>query len=280
MAEWPGPKLVNVGVLNIAVYEYGDRSNPAVLLLHGGLSTGLTWHDVSVELAKEHFVIATDSRGRGFSDHAPNGDYSTNAFVADAKAIADHLGIQTLSVIGHSEGGAIATALAAKHPNIVESLVILENAHDLDFAAMAKAMPENAIKIPIGTSFTNWDDAESWQRSNLVNQDQGVIDRRMHSRFVERNGRVEWREDQSIFPYKAAHPQSANDRLESIKGVRCRTLFLLAANSNLITDAVADEAIANLTEASWIRIPNTGHNVQEDNLPSTVREIRNFLSNA
>jgi esterase len=278
MNQWSTPKFVDLPNLQAAVYEYGSPSNPPLLLLHGGLSTGLSWHDVAVGLSVEWFILAPDSRGRGLSEHPLDGDYSTEAFVADAKALVDAYEFSKLAIGGHSEGGANATAFAATFPEQVTSLLVLENSHDLDFAAMAAAMPPGAIKIPIGTSFANWDEARIWQISHLPGVSSEVIERRLASRLVEKDGAIEWREDPRIFPYKAAHPQTADDRLDPIKKIQCRTQFLLATGSNLITDEAANIAVSNMPDASWKRIQNTGHNLHEDNLEDSLAEIREFLA--
>jgi pimeloyl-ACP methyl ester carboxylesterase len=212
------------------------------------------------------------------SGHPEDGDYSTEAFVSDAKAVVGDYGISKLAIGGHSEGGANATAFAATYPDIVSSLLVLENAHDLNFAAMAASAPPNAIKVPIGTTFADWDEARRWQISHLPNVSIEAIDRRIHSRLVENDGAIAWREDLRIFPYKGAHPQTADDRLEPIKKVQCRTRFLLATSSNLVSDEAADTAVSNMPDASWTRIPNTGHNLHEDNLGDSLAAIRDFLA--
>lgn len=272
------PEFVDIPGLKIAVYEYGTPSNPPLLLLHGGLSTGLNWHDIALGLADDWYVVAPDSRGRGLSDHASDGDYSTDRFVSDAKALVEVYGFGKLALGGHSEGGANATAFAATFPNIVTSLVVLENAHDLDFGAMAASAPTGAIKVPIGKSFTDWDEARTWQRSHLPRVSEAAIERRLHSRLNEIDGSVEWREDLRIFPYKAEHPQSSSDRLEPIKQLQCRTLFLLATDSNLVSDEAAETAVSWISDAEWRRVPNTGHNLHEDNPRETLAAIREFLN--
>jgi class 3 adenylate cyclase/predicted esterase len=67
--------------------------------------------------------VSMDKRGSGLSGRNPT-DYSLDARVSDVIAVADDVGLATFALGGMSEGGPIALALAAKHPDRVTRLVI------------------------------------------------------------------------------------------------------------------------------------------------------------
>jgi pimeloyl-ACP methyl ester carboxylesterase len=276
MANWPEPKLVDAGGVKLATYEYGNPSSPAVLMLHGFLSTGLTWHDVSSALAKDWHVIAVDQRGRSFSDPAPGGDYSTDAYVRDACGVLKALHIERVAAVGHSMGGANAIALAATHPEAVTSLVVVDMAPELNTGSLTQVAAGVAA---LGRDFADWDEAREWQHGALPLISDDAVERRLRSRMVERNGRIVWREDPGILADRDRRPfPTAEERWKLLRAVRCRTLFLLGGDSALVSDETAEKAAKTVPGGEWTRIPRAGHNVFEDNPADSIAAITRFLA--
>lgn len=83
------------------------------------------------ELSHEHTYIRYDQRGCGLSDWSPPSS-SFEAWVSDLEAVVDNLGLRQFSLLGMSQGGAIAIAYAARHPEKVSQLVL--------FGAYARGM--------------------------------------------------------------------------------------------------------------------------------------------
>ena len=104
----------------------GDRERPVVLLLHGLAGYALEWGAVIAALRGEHRVIAVEQRGHGSSTRRPE-DVSRTAFVQDAVAVLDDLGAASAIVVGQSLGGHTAMLLAARYPQRVDRLVLVES---------------------------------------------------------------------------------------------------------------------------------------------------------
>jgi pimeloyl-ACP methyl ester carboxylesterase len=104
----------------------GDRSNPAVVLLHGFTQTSHMWtKDVIPALAKRYFVIAPDLRGSGDSGK-PSEGYDKRTLASDVHEVVKGLGIAKILLVGHDFGAAVAYAYAAEHRSEVTRLVIYE----------------------------------------------------------------------------------------------------------------------------------------------------------
>ncbi|WP_020394561.1 alpha/beta fold hydrolase [Thiolinea disciformis] len=103
-------------------------SGEPVLLIHGsgpGVSAWANWRLTMPSLAEAFRVIAPDMAGFGFSERPENYTYNMDNWVTQALGLLDALGIQRASVVGNSFGGALALALAIRHPDRVNKLVLM-----------------------------------------------------------------------------------------------------------------------------------------------------------
>lgn len=107
------------------------RGGEPLLIFHGfgGAKEDFgEWVDPLGELGW-HVVVA-DHRGHGESDKPDGADsYSFATFVDDALALADALGWERFTLLGHSMGGYLAQRLALKAPHRLRGLVLMDTAH-------------------------------------------------------------------------------------------------------------------------------------------------------
>jgi 2-hydroxymuconate-semialdehyde hydrolase len=111
------------------VTNYHDvGSGRPVLFIHGsgpGVSAWANWRLVLPELAKHSRAIAPDMVGFGFTERPANATYDMATWVAQAVGLLDALGIEQTDLVGNSFGGALALALAIRHPKRVRRLVLM-----------------------------------------------------------------------------------------------------------------------------------------------------------
>ncbi|HEU5144209.1 MAG TPA: alpha/beta hydrolase [Dermatophilaceae bacterium] len=122
-----GGAFVDVGGVKTWVHDVG--SGPAVLLLHGsgpGVSASANWRLTIPALVEAgHRVIAPDQLGFGQTVPPEHHEYSVDSWLAHAVALLDELGVERVSVVGNSFGGAMALRLASRHADRVERLVLM-----------------------------------------------------------------------------------------------------------------------------------------------------------
>jgi pimeloyl-ACP methyl ester carboxylesterase len=111
------------GDLRLAATRWSGTGTP-ILLLHGLASQRRFWNLVATELAGRP-VCALDQRGHGDSDQ-PDDGYDLATVAADAATALDALGWSRAVVVGHSWGAAVATTLAAEHPERVLAVVAVD----------------------------------------------------------------------------------------------------------------------------------------------------------
>jgi pimeloyl-ACP methyl ester carboxylesterase len=81
------------------------------------------WRHWLTELSGRHTLVRYDERGCGLSDWAAD-DNTFDAWVRDLEAVVDTLGLERFPMLGISQGGPVAIAYAAKHPERVSRLIL------------------------------------------------------------------------------------------------------------------------------------------------------------
>ncbi|MDB4996504.1 MAG: putative hydrolase, alpha/beta fold family [Myxococcaceae bacterium] len=122
---------IDVGALSLHVTMAGDPKDPAVLLLHGFPQSSRLWKSYLEPLAAKGFhAIAPDMRGYGGSDKPHDvAAYATRHLIADQVGLIRATGHERAHVIAHDWGGVVAWHLAARHPEVVDRLLILNAPH-------------------------------------------------------------------------------------------------------------------------------------------------------
>ena len=125
--------------LNVA--RAGDPATPPVILLHGFPESHRTWREVAPRLQDDFYLVMPDQRGFAGSDLPQDVEaYKTDTLVDDIFALADALGLEQFSLVGHDWGGAIAWAAALRGDPRLTRLAIVNAPHPVIFQ---KSLIEN-----------------------------------------------------------------------------------------------------------------------------------------
>ena len=115
----------HTAMLNGHEFWYLDSGDgPAVLFIHGLTGSHRNWAHLVDTLNDDHRVLAPDLFGHGASAK-PMGDYSLGAHAAILRDLLDRLGIDRVTLVGHSFGGGIAIQFCYLFPERVERLVLV-----------------------------------------------------------------------------------------------------------------------------------------------------------
>lgn len=119
---------LDVGGRRVAVHEMGDPTAArTVVLCHAAPGSGAFDPDPDQTRARSIRLLAVDRPGYGGSDPVPDGQWATVASAAgDVAAALDQLGVEgPVGVAGWSAGGRVALAVAARHPELVDRVVVM-----------------------------------------------------------------------------------------------------------------------------------------------------------
>lgn len=120
-------KYAQVGDLNLTYYEGGPADAPSIVMIHGFGADKDNWLRFAKPLTATYHVIALDLPGFGDSSK-PDISYDVGSQTERLAAFTKHLGLHKLHLIGNSMGGHIAALYAARYPEQVLSVALLDNA--------------------------------------------------------------------------------------------------------------------------------------------------------
>ena len=169
-AKAEGGLVIDLPGGDLHVRDAGPRRAPAIVLLHGYACSMGWWDDVAPALARDHRVITFDLLGHGGSEK-PRDGYGMESQARLVGQALDRLEVRDAAVVGHSMGGAVATALVEERRALVDSLVILDSNsakddRNLPFAArlgyvpvlgqaIRRIVPDAAIRNGLESAFAN-----------------------------------------------------------------------------------------------------------------------------
>lgn len=137
-AELPGwlrrlypfaPKAFDCGRARLSYLDEGPRSGEAVLLLHGNPTWSFYYRGVVPELVAAGLrCVAPDHVGMGLSDKPQEYPYRLATHIENLERLVAALGVKRVHLVVHDWGGAIGFGWAARHPELVGRIVILNTA--------------------------------------------------------------------------------------------------------------------------------------------------------
>lgn len=134
---------MRAGAVELAYRTWGPAQAPPVVLLHALGKGASDWALVAAALAPSWRVYAPDLRGHGASDWP--GGYTIEQLTADLAAFLDALGLDRVTLGGHSLGGPPAYLYAARHPDRVARLVLEDPAPPWPRARRVVARPAGPL---------------------------------------------------------------------------------------------------------------------------------------
>jgi len=189
------PDMIRAGgdgvEIQLAVWEGEEKT---IICVHGLTANCRCWDVIAPTLAPKHRVMAVDLRGRGLSDKPPTG-YSEEHHIRDLKCIMDDLHLERAVLMGHSLGGYISMGFAARYPERVERLILIDAGGDLSqenwdrvTQAIKPAVDRLEMNFPSAAAFMNlmkmapflqpWsDEIEAYFRYDLEETAAGVRSR-------------------------------------------------------------------------------------------------------
>jgi lipase len=252
--------------MRLHVYEWGDPSAPPLVCLHGVTSHGGRFVGLAERLSGQHRVIAPDLRGHGYSGYEP--PWSIDAHLED---LLETIDAEQAVWLGHSYGGRLVAELAAREPDRVERVILLDPALQV-LPHVAFDQAENERK---DASYVSVDEAVAvrYDTGRVLLADRAVVEA-ADGIHMERgpDGRLRYRYCKS-----AVVSAWSDMSTPPPDPARVATLIVLGEQSWLMLDEQVDAYVAALGElVEVVKVPG-GHTVYWDAFDETVAALETFL---
>jgi pimeloyl-ACP methyl ester carboxylesterase len=246
--------------VKVAYTEWGDARRPTVLCCGGVANTAMRFNYLASDLASHFHIVCMDWVGRGLSGWmADERDYSLATYVEQLRQMIEHLGGQPAIVLGSSMGGSAAIELAARHPRLVDRLVLNDIGPYIPRSRRARRSQT------LARHYVFRDPADLLRRIGASQKNDGPVsdDIRFNVTFHqtrwsdEEGGRV-YRHDVRALQAFRADAHHSLDQWDLWKRVRCPVLLI----HGLLSDALLPRTVERMRrvhDVSLMHVPDTGH---------------------
>lgn len=283
----PEDRWVTLNGMKFHYLDWGNAHLPHVVLLHGGSLTAHTWDMAALLLRDRYHLVALDQRGHGDTDWTPEADLTrdqNDLMLEDTRLFMEHLGYERCVLVGMSMGGINSIRYAARHPERLQALCIV----DIGPAPMQAGQVEMEQFREATETLASFDDflnraiqfmphrAPEHLRYSLTHslrpRDEGgwtwKQDHRGHgaqSNLSEEEQRAEW-------------AKRAESLWADLRAIQLPTLLLRGDWSKILSDEHAREVVAAMHNARLAVVPRATHNVHSDNPADFAQELDGFLT--
>jgi len=213
-----------VTVNGVRLYYESYGKGPALLIMHGNDGSIVSMSCQIAYFARNHQVIAVDTRGRGKSDDG-NERFTFEQQADDFAKLLDRIGIAKADLLGHSDGGIIALEMGMHHPAKVNRIV----------AASPNLRPDGLVMELL----TNMQQGLAYVKAKIATNDKS-----------ENWNRLKLQIEQDL-----DEPNIAPKELHAIQA----PVLLVSAAQDLIKPEHIQEIFHNLPQAQLLIVPDTIH---------------------
>ena len=266
---------VEVGGARVHHLAWGDPGRPGLVFVHGGGAHAHWWSPLAATFADEYRVLAVDLSGHGDSDHRDA--YELEQWTDEVVATAEAGGIEGAPVvIGHSMGGFVTIATAARHADRVGGAIVCDSPVTEPDPEIGAYNLQEAFGQP--RTYATIDEALVRFRT-VPPQDHYldfVIDHVARHSLKPVDGGYQWKFDRRIFAQFSSGMRSI--ALPYLPAVRCR-LALLRSEHGLVTDDIGASMYDKLGRVTPIvEIAEAGHHAMLDQPLILLTALRALLA--
>ena len=285
----PEDHWVQLNGIRFHYLDWGNAQLPHVVLLHGGSLTAHTWDMAALILRDNYHLVALDQRGHGDTEWTPEDQLdqdNADLMLEDTRQFIEHLGYDRLSLVGMSMGGMNTIRYAARYPERLNAVGIVDVAPETmregqiemeqfreatetlssfdDFLNRAmKFMPHRPpahLRYSLSHSLkpTSTSDGEGWTwKQDHRRRVQMEMDKEGVERFRGVRAEALWAD---------------------VRAIQAPALLFRGENSKILSAEVAQQTVAALQNGRLVVIPRATHNVHSDNPGDFAEALHGFLA--
>jgi pimeloyl-ACP methyl ester carboxylesterase len=279
-ARWAQPPstFIEVAGMQVHLRDEGPRTDPVpIVLLHGTSASLHTWEGWAQALKDKRRVIRMDLPGFALTGPNRQDDYAIDTYVLFVRAFLDKLGLERVVLGGNSLGGQIAWATAAKMPERVERLILVD----------ASGYPPESVKdqqVPIGFRIMRIPGLRLLAEHTLP---RGVIESSVRNVYgdpskvtpelIDLYADMTRREGNRHALARRIEQGYTGDVAQLAK-IKAPTLILWGSKDRLVPPEWGQRFAHDIPNAKLVMLEGLGHVPQEEDPARSVAEVRRFLA--
>lgn len=270
----PRDKEVTLEGMRLHYLDWGHEGLQPVIFLHGNAQQSHSWDFVSLALCGSYHVVAPDARGHGDSAWAPDGDYTTDAYVRDLERFVDTLALDSFILVGHSMGGRTCYIYAAQFPERLKALAIVDSGPTVRPQGVSRM--ERFKQLP--------DQLDSYEEFvQRVHQYTGrpreqLLGSLRYSVRQLPSGKWTWKYDKVLrTPGSTPTGWPVEKQWDCLARIHCPTLIVRGSESDVFVPETMARMLEVIPNSTSVTVTRAGHLVAGDNPTDLAEALRTFL---
>jgi pimeloyl-ACP methyl ester carboxylesterase len=278
IATAPTEGTVDVEGCPIHYLEWGDRTLPGLLLVHGGAAHAHWWSFIAPQLTHQYHVAAVDMSGHG--DSGWRDRYGPELWGEEVMAVAEHTGMCVDGakpiLVGHSMGGFVSIVTASIHGEELAGTIVVDSPVRRPDPETEEGDRGRAFRNP--KRYPDLDTAV--EHFHLVPpqpcDNDFIVDHIARHSLRETDGGWTWKFDPGLWPKREMRQDVIGDHLASVK---CRIAVFHGQFSALVTPDISDYMNELLgRNAPFVEIPQAHHHLLLDQPLAFIAALRAILA--
>lgn len=262
-------RFESVDNVKIAYREFGDESEPTLVMIHGFMGNTTNFEPILDELSKHFHLVLVDLPGFGLSDKEIEKPLSRRYMAQLVAGLLEKKKINRYHVLGHSMGSEVAAWIALEQPDRVASLILVSSS--ICIQGENRNFPDNVlVRIFLRLAFMNYHTVKNTFKDLLV-----VKDNFDETQFLKNYYLVYQTPMKVIFQLsKAADTDKLREKLSSIE---VPTLVLWGLQDEVTPVDGARCLSQKIENCKVVLLENAGHLIMIDQPEKTSKAIEDFV---
>ena len=261
--------------LKINTLIQGDKTGPALVLLHGWPSSSLLWRHLIPELSKHFYVLAPDLPGHGKSDKPETARYDLAMFRSFILDFFDALDLKKAHLCVHDLGGMAGLSFAVRYPQRIDKFIVMNTSPYSDWSLPLRASIFLLKQKFLTRLFLN----RFIFREVLKN---GFYNKELITPDIVDIFRAPWTESKqarnAFSSTLAVPPELMVEDREALREINLPTLILWGRKDVFFPFKIARLLHEDIKTSSLVAVDKAGHFLQEEQPEFILREMLKFLT--
>jgi pimeloyl-ACP methyl ester carboxylesterase len=243
---------------------------PAIVFSHGLLLSTRLWDAQVAALRSRYRCIAYDHRGQGQSTVPRERSIDMDACAEDAASLIERLGVAPCHFVGLSMGGFVGMRLAARRPELLRSVSLLETSADPEPADnVGRYRLLNLVARFFGTGIVTDQAMAILFGKTFMTDPARAGERREWKARLSANRRDIWRAVNGVIERRGVY--------EELGKLRIPTLVVVGEEDVATVPAKAERIAAAIPGARLVRVPRAGHTSPVEEPAAITTALEDFL---